>query len=154
MEDVSSDASTDSTTFPVKKTPKRPKRPTKPSKPQPGHPSIPKCIQIPNDQLMKKDPPLKQQSELQRTLNVDTACWTKYWRPDNDHLGRIVRSSTHGIEEGSDYLRITRPSKLFKKKNSSRTNPCRNTSNALKNPTFRFKMQSLSTSPFFTKWPH
>jgi len=79
MEDISSDASTDSTTFPVKKTPKRPKRPTKPSKPQSVIPSIPNDS-IPNDQSMKKDLLRNSNQNFSVTLNVDTLV-DKYWRP-------------------------------------------------------------------------
>src|SRR5882672_6355673 len=71
MEDISSDSSTDSMTFPVKKALKKLKRPTKPNKKQPVIPLIPN-EPIPNDQSTKKEPLSKQQSELQQTLNVES----------------------------------------------------------------------------------
>jgi len=60
---------------------------------------------------------------------------TKYWRPDNDHLGRIVRAA-HGIEEGPGLFADHTPSKFIPKENSSRTNPCRNKVNTVKESTF------------------
>jgi len=88
MEDVSSDASTDSTTFPVKKTPKRPKQPTKPSKPQPVIPSIP------NDSIQISIDEERPSSETAIRTSAYSQCWHTRWQsigdPDNDHLGELL----------------------------------------------------------------
>src|SRR5882724_10119152 len=122
MEDVSSDASTDSTTFPVKKTLKRPKRLTKLSKPQPVIPSIPN-EPIPNDQSMKKYPPPKQKSELQRTLNVDTLIDKVLATLTTITLGELLGAAPMASKKVSDYLRITRPSKFIQKEELVKDKP-------------------------------
>jgi len=76
---------------------------------------------IPNDQSMKKDPPPKTAIRTSAYSQLLTHCW-QVCDPDNDHLRRIVRRSTHGIEEGLGLLQINTPSKFIQKEELVKTN--------------------------------
>jgi len=72
---------------------------------------------------MKKDPPPKQQSELQRTLNVDTLVDKVLATPTTITLGELLGAAPMASKKVSDYLRITHPSKLIQKKELIKDKP-------------------------------
>jgi len=72
---------------------------------------------------MKKEPPPKQQSELQRTLNVDTLVDKVLATPTTITLGELLGAAPMASKKVSDYLRITRPSKFIQKEELVKDKP-------------------------------
>jgi len=72
---------------------------------------------------MKKDPPLKQQSELQQTLNIDTLIDKVLATLMMITLGELLGAAPMASKKVLDYLQITCPSKFIQKEEFIKDKP-------------------------------
>jgi len=113
MEDVFTDSSNDSTTFPLKKPLKKSQPPPKPNKKTPIDPGKTK-EPIPDGSAVKKDAAPKQQTELQRSLDLESLVDKVLATPTTITLRDLLGASPTASKKVADYLRITRPSKFIR----------------------------------------